>query len=180
MTAVSLLALAVSLAATARAADVCNPAKLQGAYGFQLSGRTTISGESKPAVSVGRLVFDGQGAVSGYSSVNFAGYFLGNPVTGTYEAHDDCTIAWSLQDDSGAFQHFSGKLTADYSAAEFHQSDPGGAQNGIMERVAAAVLNRRAGAHLQFWHFGRYHAHESGRRCTANFGGGDGPTGRGR
>jgi hypothetical protein len=92
---------------------------------------------------VGRLVFDppdpvsGAGALSGYSSVNFAGYFLGNPITGTYEAHTDCTISWALQDDSGAFQHFSGRLTPDNSAAEFHQSDPGGAQNGILEKVAA-------------------------------------------
>jgi hypothetical protein len=124
------------MAVPVRAADVCDPAKLAGAYGFQLSGHTTISGDSKPVVSVGRLVFDGQGAVSGYSSVNFAGYFLGNPVNGAYESHDDCTIIWSLQDDSGAFQHFSGKLTPDDSSAEFHQSDPGGAQKGILQQVA--------------------------------------------
>jgi hypothetical protein len=137
MTTLSIIALAAALAAPACAADVCNPAKLEGAYGFQLSGSTTVSGDSKPVVSVGRLVFDGHGVLSGYSSVSFAGYFLGNPVTGVYEAHDDCTISWSLQDDSGAFQHFAGKLTADNSAAEFHQSDPGGAENGILQKVAA-------------------------------------------
>jgi hypothetical protein len=130
------ISLAAALAVPAGAADACDPAKLGGAYGFQLSGQTTISGDSKPVVSVGRLVFDGHGVLSGYSSVNFAGYFLGNPVTGVYEAHDDCTITWSLQDDSGAFQHFSGKLTPDNSAAEFHQSDPGGAQNGVLQKVA--------------------------------------------
>ena len=129
--------LAAALAVPACAADACDPAKLEGAYGFQLSGHTTISGDSKPVVSVGRLVFDGHGVLSGYASVNFAGFFLGNPVTGTYEAHDDCIISWSLQDDSGAFQHFTGKLTPDNSAAEFHQSDPGGAQNGVLQKVAA-------------------------------------------
>jgi hypothetical protein len=137
MSTLPLLALVAALAAPVCAADVCDPAKLAGAYGFELSGRTTISGDSKPVVSVGRLVFDGKGGLSGYSSVNFAGYFLGNPVTGGYEAHTDCTISWSLQDDSGAFQHFSGKLTADNSAAEFHQTDPGGAQDGVLEKVAA-------------------------------------------
>src|SRR5580658_9293879 len=142
MTTLPILALAAALAASACAADVCDPSKLAGAYGFELSGHTTISGDSKPVVSVGRLVFaapdpvSGQGALSGSSSVNFAGYFLGNPVTGTYEAHTDCTISWSLQDDSGAFQHFSGKLTPDNSAAEFHQSDPGGAEDGVMQKVA--------------------------------------------
>src|SRR6202167_1499823 len=127
------MAFAPLLAIPARAADVCDPAKLEGAYGFQLSGHTTISADSKPVVSVGRLVFDGHGVLSGYASVNFAGYFLGNPVTGSYEAHDDCTISWSLQDDSGAFQHFTGKLTPDNSSAEFHQSDTGGAQDGILQ-----------------------------------------------
>jgi hypothetical protein len=136
MTTLPVLALAAALAAPACAADVCDPAKLVGAYGFQLSGHTTISGEAKPVVSVGRLVFDGKGGLSGYSSVNFAGYFLGNPVTGAYEAHTDCTISWSLQDDSGAYQHFSGKLTPDNLAAEFSQSDPGGAQKGFLQLVA--------------------------------------------
>jgi hypothetical protein len=130
------LALGAALAVPVRAADVCDPAKLAGAYGFELSGHTTISGDSKPVVSVGRLVFDGQGVLSGYSSVNFAGYFLGNPVTGTYESQSDCTVTWSLQDDSGAFQHFDGKLTADNASAQFHQSDPGGAQNGVLQKVA--------------------------------------------
>ena len=143
MTTTSIIVLAATipfgaaLAVPACAADACDPAKLEGAYGFQLSGHTTISGDSKPVVSMGRLVFDGHGVLSGYASVNFAGYFLGNPVTGTYEAHTDCTISWSLQDDSGAFQHFSGKLTPDNSAAEFHQSDPGGAGNGVLQKVSA-------------------------------------------
>jgi len=146
MTTTSIIALASAiafgalLAVPVRAEDVCDPAKVGGAYGFQLSGNTTISGNSKPVVSVGRLVFNGnllgQGAVSGYSSVNFAGYFMGNPVTGTFEVHTDCTISWSLQDDSGAFQHFGGKLTPDTSSAQFHQTDPGGAQQGILQKVA--------------------------------------------
>jgi len=136
----AVIALGAAAAVPVRAADVCDPAKFDGAYGFQLSGHTTISGDSKPVVSVGRLVFAGnplgEGVVSGYSSVNFAGYFLGNPVTGTYESHEDCTVTWSLQDDSGAFQHFSGKLTPDTLSAQFHQSDPGGAQNGLLQKVA--------------------------------------------
>ena len=143
--------LPAALAVPASAADACDPAKLEGAYGFQLSGHTTISGDSKPVVSVGRLVFDGHGVLSGYASVNFAGYFLGNPVTGSYEAHDDCTISWSLQDDSGAFQHFTGKLTPDNSSAEFHQSDAGGAQDGILQKVAAKCS---AAAFAQLYSFG--------------------------
>jgi len=123
-------------AALPAAAQVCNPQVLQGAYGFQLAGTTTISGDSKPVAAMGRIEFDGRGAVSGTASVNFAGFLLGNPVTGVYEAHSDCTVTWSLQDDSGAFQHFAGTLTPDLQRATFHQTDTGGARQGTLAKVA--------------------------------------------
>lgn len=118
-------------------ADLCNPNDLQGPYGFQLSGETTISGEPQPVANLGRMILAGDGAISGYSTVMFAGLLLGNPVTGTYEARSDCTISWSLQDDSGAFQHFSGVATTDGKRVYFHQTDPGGAQRGTMARTSA-------------------------------------------
>jgi len=119
----------------AQAADVCNPAQLIGPYAFQLSGNTTISGTPQPTVSMGRIVFDGSGKLSGTSSAMFSGLLLGNPVTGTYEAKTDCTITWQLQDDSGAFQHFSGKLTPDLTRLPFRQTDPGGTR-GLMQKTS--------------------------------------------
>lgn len=116
-------------------AAVCNPAAVQGVYGFQLSGATTISSSPQPVAAVGRLVLDGAGNVSGVSSTNFAGYFLGNPVTGAYQVHADCSIDWSLQDDSGGHQHFRGTLTPDGQRARFRQTDPGGARHGILVRT---------------------------------------------
>jgi hypothetical protein len=141
MTAASIIAAFASIGAWpflagAQTTSACDPAKLQGAYGFQLSGRATVSGESKAVASIGRLEFDGKGGVTGTSSINFAGYYLANPVTGKYEAHTDCSIVWSLQDDSGAWQHFEGNLTPDLLAAQFHQTDPGGAGSGTMQMVA--------------------------------------------
>jgi hypothetical protein len=65
-------------------AAVCDPVAFQGAYGFQLSGPTTIGSKPQPAAAVARLVLDGSGAISGVSSVKFAGLLLGNPVTGKY------------------------------------------------------------------------------------------------
>ena len=129
------LVLIVATCCCARADAVCEGHKFAGTYGFQLSGNTTISGQSKPVATIGRLVFDGSGGVSGTSSVNYTGLLLGNPVTGTYEAQDDCSLSWSLQDDSGAYQHFTGKMTADMARIEFRQSDPGGASHGIMIRT---------------------------------------------
>ena len=129
------------------AADVCNPRDFHGTYGFQLSGEAKITPDAKPAASIGRLVFDGSGGVSGYSSTHFAGYLQGNPTTGNYEAHTDCSIAWSLQDDSGAYQHFGGKMTPDFKRVQFRQTDPGGPEDGLMLRTpdtcSAATLQRR-------------------------------------
>jgi hypothetical protein len=126
------ITLAVALPA---AAQWCKPQELQGPYGFQFSGSTTIAGVSQPVATIGRLEFDGQGAITGTASVNFPGYFLGNPVTGIYEANADCSISWKLQDDSGAFQHFGGILTPDLQRAAFRQTDAGGAHNGTLAKM---------------------------------------------
>ena len=135
---IGILVLAAALPA---AAQVCTPRNFSGAYGYQLSGNTTISGDSKPVAAIGRLEFNDQGGVAGVGSVNFAGYFLGNPVTGSYEVHTDCTISWSLQDTSGAFQHFSGTVGPDLQRATFRQTDPGGAGGGTLAKLASDCSN---------------------------------------
>lgn len=120
----------------ARAADVCSTKDLHGAYGFQLTGETTISGTATPVAGVARIVFEEEGSLSGSSSVNFNGLLLGNPVTGTYEIRPDCTMSFSLQDDSGAFQHFSGVITGRGKKVEFQQTEPGAGPHGIMKPTA--------------------------------------------
>jgi len=132
----SLFLLILLSGAQAKAADVCSPTKLVGPYAFQLSGSTTISGTPKPTASLGRITFDGSGGVSGTASATFSGLLLGNPVTGTYEAKADCSVTWKLQDDSGAFQNFSGTLSADGTRVNFRQTDPGGVQHGIMQKTS--------------------------------------------
>ena len=127
---------ALVLCCAAYADDLCNPGDILGPYGFQLAGVSTISGAETPVASVGRLVFDGKGKVEGYSSVNFNGLFLGNPVSGSYEIKVDCTLTWSLQDDSGAFQHFTGKASPGGAHVDFHQVDPRTTSSGVMEKVA--------------------------------------------
>jgi len=81
------------------------------------------------------MVFDGSGKLSGTSSAMFTGLLLGNPITGTYEAKEDCSITWQLQDDSGAYQHFAGKMSADMTVVQFRQTDPGGTR-GVMEKTS--------------------------------------------
>lgn len=130
-----------ALALPAARANVCDPRQFGGTYGFQLSGTTTISGGAQPTVSVGRLVFDGTGNVTGYSSAHFAGYLQGNPTTGTYEAQNDCSLSWSLQDDSGAYQHFRGTIVPGGARVQFRQTDRGGPTNGVMLRTPKVCGN---------------------------------------
>jgi hypothetical protein len=117
-------------------AQVCDPARLAGVYGFQLSGVTTISGDAKPAISLGRLVLDGHGNISGTAYTMFTGYLLGNPITGTYELKSDCTLTWKLQDDSGGWQNFTGTMTADLARAQFQQAGLSGPQRGTLTKAA--------------------------------------------
>jgi hypothetical protein len=121
--------------APALAANACGRYDVRGPYGSLLSGVTTISGEPKPAVILARLVFDDDGKINGYSSVSFDGLLLGNPVTGTYEAGLDCQLSFSLQDDSGAFQHFSGVITPGGSKVDIRQTDPDVEVRGTMKRT---------------------------------------------
>src|SRR5690348_7511856 len=129
-----LLSVAV-LAALPLSAQVCGPNDLSGPYGFQLSGTTTINGTATPIAAIGRLTFDG-GKISGTSSVNFNGLFLGNPVTGAYELQTNCTMTWSLQDDSGGWQHFRGTLRPGGDWADFHQTDRFSGARGVLVRSA--------------------------------------------
>ena len=139
-----------SLAASAALADFCNPVDFQGAYGFQLTGTTTIGSHPQPVVTVGRLVFAGDGTVAGVSSVSFTGLYLGNPVAGKYEARTDCSVSWSLQDDSGNFQHFQGTMTKDARRVEFHQTDPGAPSQGAMVKSSLACQEQDLRARYRF------------------------------
>jgi hypothetical protein len=142
------------------AAQVCGNFDLSGAYGFQLSGNSTISGAPKPIGAIGRLVFETGGRVSGVSSVNFGGLFLGNPVTGTYTQAADCTLTVDLQDDSGGWQHFRGKLTPGGARARFQQTDAGAGARGALAKLPAScgadVVN------------GRYAVNIDGRRTVTS------------
>lgn len=138
MLAVRALLIAAALSLPVCAAAPCSTAAFAGSYGLHLSGTSTISGGPTPFANLSRLAFDGEGGITGYSSINFNGLLLGNPVTGAYEVKRDCTMSWSLQDDSGALQHFAGTLSPGGSLVELHQTDSGIDGHGAMLRTSGA------------------------------------------
>ncbi len=127
----------ISVCLSSYAADLCSRNDVQGPYGFQLAGSSTISGAPTPSATVGRLVFGSDGTLSGFASVNFNGYFLGNPVSGNWDMQGDCSMTWSLQDDSGAWQHFLGKTSPGGANVTFHQTDAGTGGAGAMKKTPA-------------------------------------------
>ena len=124
-----------SFALSAAHAAVCDPRAIPGAYGFSLTGTTTIGGPARPVAVVGRVVVDDSGNLSGISSASFTGLVFGNRVTGKVLPQTDCSVTLTMQDDSGNFQHFAGTINAGSGRVAFRQTDPGGAQNGILLRT---------------------------------------------
>jgi hypothetical protein len=151
-----LLAFAGLLTSYAGAATSCTGREVGGSYGLQLSGLTTISGVATPIAVLARLVFDGEKSIAGSSSVNFNGLLLGNPVTGTYEVKPDCTMSLSLQDDSGAFQHFGGTVAPGGGKVVVRQTDPDTGEGGILVRTAAACQATDVRARYAFTLSGAY------------------------
>ena len=164
-----LLFLAAVSCVAAAAADSCDPHKFQGTYGFQLSGKTTISGAAKESASMGNITFQWEfgagGSVSGSSSSSFAGFLLGNPVTGTYEAHENCTLTWSMQDDSGNYQHFSGTMTPDFKRIEFRQTEAGTPEGGLMMQTPQGCGANSLLPHYLFTLSGSFTPMEDGQRA---------------
>ncbi len=101
-------------------------------------------------MTIGRLVFNGDGSLSGVSSVSFTGLYLGNPVTGKYEARTDCSVSWSLQDDSGNFQNFEGTMTAGARRVQFHQADRGAPSQGVMVKSSDVCQEKDLRARYRF------------------------------
>ena len=130
-----LLLFAWIIALSTAHAAVCDPKAFHGAYGFSLTGTTTIGGPARPVAVVGRVVVDDSGNLSGISSASFTGLVFGNRVTGKVLPQTDCTVTLTLQDETGNFQHFAGTVNAGSGRVVFRQTDPGGAQNGILLRT---------------------------------------------
>jgi hypothetical protein len=88
-------ALGVSLATTAHAA--CSVASVAGSYGYTTNGFVaTPSGAFVPVAAAGRIVFDGQGNVSGTQTRVLAGSPLDETYSGTYKVNGDCTGSFTV------------------------------------------------------------------------------------
>jgi hypothetical protein len=149
----------LSLAPSALAVNGCTNSYLNGNYVLQFAGVSApgvasgIGGVAVPAsmalsyqqdasngtnavapmAGAARLILDGNGNITGYSSENMAGQWIQGNVSGTYVVNTDCTFSFAITDSNGNMQNFSGVLTGQSSAAMVLQTDPGTGVSGTLK-----------------------------------------------
>ncbi len=149
----------LALAPCALAFDGCTNSYLNGNYALQFTGvsapgvasgiggvavpasmatafqQDTSNGSSglAPVAGAARLILDGNGNISGYSSENMAGNWIQGNITGTYVVNTDCTFSFAIADAGGHTENFSGVLTGQSSAAVILQTDPGTGISGTLK-----------------------------------------------
>jgi hypothetical protein len=123
----SLLALAV-VPASAQEEDVaCSAASLKGPFGYSLKGTVYDNQYYTYLIgAVGRIVADGNGAITGTMSLNFDGSSGRTQFTGTYTVDADCTgsleISTTLVGANGT-THFDFVIMDDGKTIELVQTD---------------------------------------------------------
>lgn len=120
----------------------CNLRTISGSYGSNITGTFFLpppSGSSAPPTgvplaSVGRLVFDGIGTVSGTDTNSFGGTISVNNATGTYTVNDDCTGTLNVTFPNG-FTITNNLVIVD-GGKEFFviQTNPGTVITGVFKR----------------------------------------------
>lgn len=107
--------------------QACSAASLNGAFGYSLKGTVYDSQYYTYLIgAVGRIVADGNGAVTGTMSLNFDGTAARTQFTGTYTIDADCTgtmaISTTLVGSNGT-THFDFVILDDGKTVELVQTD---------------------------------------------------------
>jgi len=135
---------ALTLTSNLHAITGCTNAYLQGSYGGQLSGRAAaiapLSAKSSPAspqLGLTRLVFDGQGTLSGSATFDATATANRSQITGTYAVNADCTVSLTLTDSVAGPQNFNGVLVSGGDRVYVAQIDSAAPFSGSLERARA-------------------------------------------
>ena len=82
----------MTVAATLTFGQECSNASLSGPYAYAAHGTVTVNSRTITNSEVGRLVFDGKGAITGVAAVTSTGTTVVGDFTGTYAVGSDCTV----------------------------------------------------------------------------------------
>lgn len=132
----SRLALAAVLAAPMALADapVCDASSFTGAYGYKLSGIVYDSyGYMYFLNSVGRIVSDGAGSITGTNTYSFDGTVIRQTFTGTYTVNEDCTGTLTMATSGSGTANYDFVLVNNNQEATMVQTDSGFSLSGDLK-----------------------------------------------
>ncbi len=130
---------------TAQAGSIqCSTGSLTGAYGYLLTGVTSVSGSTAYYSNAGSVVSDGGGNLTSQSVVNFGGTTAQLQAAGTYSLTSDCTGTAQLSSASGSGNYFFA-VAEDGQSVLFIETDAGttvaGSAQPQFSAPQAAILN---------------------------------------
>jgi hypothetical protein len=140
MKTISLLILLTIGGATAASAQSsgCNVASLNGAFGYSLKGSWYDSQYYVYLIGIaGRMVADGNGAITGADTFNFDGYPGKRQYTGSYTVNDDCTGSLVFTTSDGSTYNFDFVIFNDGKEASVVQTDNSYIVTGDLKRQTA-------------------------------------------
>lgn len=120
----------------------CSLRTIRGSYGSNITGAfilpppagSTQPPTSVPIASVGRLVFNGDGAVSGTDTNSFGGAISINAVTGTYTVNEDCTGTLDVAFPTGFTVTNNFVIVDGGREISLIQTNPGAVVTGVFKR----------------------------------------------
>lgn len=135
-----MIALAATLAAgssrhVAVADEGCTNASVQGAYGFADQGQafTAAGTEAAEIAAAGRIVFDGNGGLTGTEWESLNGAITTIPFNGEYSVQPDCTGRTVIHD--GQTAHLRFMLVERGQESNYFITDPGVVAAGQISKI---------------------------------------------
>jgi hypothetical protein len=119
--------LATSLNSNAQpVTHICNSATLSGAYGYLMTGQVFNSTVGFiPFTDSGSLTWDGNGKVTGSSTLNVDGGITSRTLTGTYMVNSDCTGSLKYKDNLGNSGSINMVIIGSGTEIQFLETDSG-------------------------------------------------------
>jgi len=125
------LALAMPLGAAEKA---CSDGSLEGAYGFRLTGTNTAL--NRLFAIVGRISFDGAGALKVNATQSFQGKVMRVPLEGKYTVRADCSGTAKLAAPDGSAVSLDFVIVNGGRGIEFISADDGTVESGSATKLS--------------------------------------------
>ena len=126
----------------------CSNESLSGTYFYVVSGQIAVSGGSAGYMELGKLVADGNGGVSGHTTVSIAGSLGGFSLSGSYSVQGNCTGTMTLSVSSQFTQTITVQIVDGGESAVMAFSSPGEVVEGRAYRTTSGDASQCGNASL--------------------------------